>query len=54
MITKLYLDFIEKTLKSDGIKVADIANKKALEMRKITQEQYIKAAHIIVKEYLKR
>lgn len=52
METKLYIDFIKKTLKTEGIKVADIANKKALEMKEITTSQYNEAAQEIVKAYL--
>lgn len=53
MDTKLYLDFIKKTLATEGIKVADTANKIALEQKKITVEQYSAAASLIVEEYLK-
>ena len=52
MNTELYLEFIAKTLKTDGIKVADNANKIALERKEITVEQYSKAARLIVKAYL--
>ena len=54
MNTQLYLDFIKETLKTDGIKVADTANKLALEQKKITTEQYSKGARLIVKEHLYR
>lgn len=52
MNIELYLDFITKTLETDGIKVADTANKIALERKEITTEQYSKAARLIVKAYL--
>ncbi len=50
--TKQYLDFIKTTVKNEGIKVADTANKIALEMKEITTEQYSAAARIIVAAYL--
>ena len=52
MDTKTYLDFIENTLKTDGLKVADTANKLALEAKRITTDQYSAAARILVKAYL--
>ena len=52
MSTTMYLNFIEETVTNEGIKVADTANKLALEMKRITTEQYSKAASIIVKAYL--
>lgn len=52
MDTKQYIDFIKSTLDTDGLKVADIANKKALEMGQITTEQYSKAARLLVEAYL--
>lgn len=52
MDTKLYLNFIKTTLKNEGIKVADTANKIALESKRITTAQYSAAAQIIVKAYL--
>ena len=52
MNTKLYLDFITKTLETEGIEVADAANKIALDKKEITTEQYSKAARLIVKAYL--
>lgn len=52
MSTKLYIDFITNTLKTDGIAVADKANKIALEMKQITIDQYLKAASLIVEAYL--
>lgn len=52
METKMYLDFIRETVADEGIKTADIANKKALEAGKITTEQYSMAARILVEAYL--
>ena len=52
MSTQMYLEFIRKTVADEGIKVADIANKKALEMGEITTEQYSMAARILVEAYL--
>lgn len=52
MTTKLYNDFIKNTIKTEGWKVADKANKLALEAKQITVEQYSKAARLIVKAYL--
>ena len=52
MGTDLYLDFIRNALKTDGIQVADTANKLALEMKAITTEQYSAAARILVAAYL--
>ncbi|MCQ2388002.1 MAG: hypothetical protein MJ066_06145 [Clostridia bacterium] len=54
MNTDFYMSFIEKTLKTEGMNVADKANKMALEKKEISQEQYIKAARIIAAEILKR
>lgn len=52
MNTEMYLEFIRETVADEGIKVADIANKKALEAGKITTEQYSAAARILVEAYL--
>ena len=52
MDTTTYLKFIKDTLKTDGIKVADTANKMALESKRITTEQYSAAARILVDAYL--
>ena len=54
MNTKLYIDFIRNTLKTEGITVADKANKIALESKQITVDQYSKAASIIAKAILDR
>lgn len=50
--TKMYLDFIRKAIKTDGIHTTDIANKLALDMEAITLDQYLEAAHILVDAYL--
>lgn len=52
MNTEMYLDFIKETLKSEGIKIADTANKIALEAKRITVEQYSAAAQLIVEAFL--
>lgn len=54
MDTKFYLDFITKTLKTDGIKITDTANKLALKEGRITTDQYSAAARILVKAYLEQ
>jgi predicted RNA-binding protein associated with RNAse of E/G family len=46
--TEQYIDFIKNTIATEGYKVADIANKIALEKGAITTEQYSKAASLIV------
>jgi hypothetical protein len=50
--TKMYLDFIRKAIKTEGITVADTANKLALETQAITLDQYSQATHILVDAYL--
>lgn len=45
---EMYTEFIKNTIATEGYKVADTANKIALEMKKITTEQYSKAARLIV------
>lgn len=52
MDTNLYLNFIRETLKNEGLQTADTANKLALEMKRITVEQYSAAARILVNAYL--
>lgn len=52
MDTNIYINFIKKTIADEGIKVADKANKIALELKAITHEQYCKAALEIVKVIL--
>lgn len=52
MTTKMYLDFIKNTIATEGYKIADNANKIALEMKKITTEQYRQAAQMIVEAVL--
>lgn len=47
-----YIEFIKNTIKTEGYKVADKANKIALESKQITAEQYSKAAQLVVKAFL--
>ena len=49
---KMYLDFIKKTIATEGYEIADKANKIALEMNKITIRQYRRAAAMIVEMVL--
>lgn len=51
---EMYLDFIKNAIKTEGWKVADTANKLALESEKISLAQYRAAAKIIVDAYLAR
>ena len=51
--TNLYIDFIKTTIETDGYKVADEANKTALEMNRISTEQYSAAARLIADAFLK-
>ena len=48
-----YIDFIKKAIRSDGYQVADVANKLALESKQISTDQYLQAARIIAKAFLK-
>ena len=50
---EMYRKFIEDAIATEGYKVADIANKKALEMEAITLDQYRMAAQLIVEAYKK-
>jgi hypothetical protein len=50
---KQYIDFIKTTIETEGYKVADTANKLALEMKKITTNQYSEAARLIAAAFLK-
>ena len=50
--TNQYIDFIKTTIETEGYKVADTANKMALEMKRINTEQYSKAARLIAKAFL--
>lgn len=52
MNTTQYLKFIKNTIALEGYKVADTANKLALEAKQITTAQYSKAAQLIVEAYL--
>lgn len=45
---KMYREFIETTIATEGYKVADTANKLALEQKAITTAQYSMAAKLIV------
>jgi hypothetical protein len=49
---EMYLDFIKNAIKTEGWKVADTANKLALESETISLDQYRAAAKIIVDAYL--
>lgn len=51
--TNQYIDFIKTTIETEGYKVADTANKLALEMKKITVNQYSEAARLIAAAFLK-
>ena len=44
---KMYREFIENTITTEGWQVADIANKKALELKGISLNQYRMAAQLI-------
>ena len=52
MSTKMYIDFIRDTISTDGWRVADTANKLALETKGITLDQYRVAAQIISEAFL--
>lgn len=52
MKTEMYLNFIRNAATTEGIRVADTANKLALEMKAITLDQYRAAAQILVEAYL--
>lgn len=49
---EMYMIFIRNTIETEGWKVADAANKLALESKKITLDQYRTAAQIIVEAFL--
>lgn len=51
--TNQYIDFIKATIETDGYKVADTANKMALEMKRISIEQYSAAARLIADAFLR-
>ena len=51
--TNQYIDFIKNTIATEGYKVADTANKMALEMKRISTEQYSAAARLIADAFLK-
>ena len=50
--TNQYIDFIKTTIETEGYKVADTSNKMALEMKRISIEQYSAAARMIAKAFL--
>lgn len=50
--TKQYIDFIKTTIATEGYKVADTANKMALEMKRISTAQYSAAARLIANAFL--
>ena len=50
--TTQYIDFIKNTISTEGYKVADTANKLALESKAITTAQYSKAAQLISAAFL--
>lgn len=50
--TTQYIDFINNTIATEGYKVADTANKLALEAKAITTAQYSKAAQLIAAAFL--
>jgi hypothetical protein len=50
---EMYTEFIKNTIETEGYKVADIANKMALEQKAITLDQYRVAAKLIVEAYKK-
>ena len=50
--TNQYIDFIKTTIETEGYKVADTANKMALEMKQISTEQYSAAARLIANAFL--
>lgn len=52
LTTAQYIDFIKTTISTEGYKVADTANKLALESKAITTAQYSKAARLIADAFL--
>lgn len=52
MSTKMYIAFIKDVIQSDGWRVADTANKLALETKGITLDQYRVAAMMIAEAFL--
>lgn len=49
---EMYINFIKNAIETEGWKVADTANKMALESSEITQAQYSVAAQMVVKAFL--
>ena len=54
MKNKEYIEFVKKAIETDGYKVADIANKKALEAGAITTAQYSAAARLIAEAFVRQ
>lgn len=52
LTTTQYIDFIKTTIATEGYKVADTANKLALESKAITTALYSKAARLIADAFL--
>ena len=50
---RMYTDFIRSAINTDGYRVADAANKLALESKQISTDQYLQAARIIARAFLK-
>ena len=50
--TNQYIDFIKNAIATECYKVADTANKMALEMKRISTEQYNAAARVIANAFL--
>lgn len=53
MDTEQYLNFIRDALKNEGVRVADVANKLALDLKRITTDQYSAAARLIAETWLR-
>lgn len=47
-----YIEFIKNTIETEGYKIADTANKIALEKGAITTAQYSEATRLIVNAFL--
>ena len=50
--TNQHIEFIKNTIRTEDIKIADTANKLALELKAITLDQYLQAARILVDAYI--
>lgn len=51
--TNQYINFIKTAIETEGYRVADIANKMALKMDRITIKQYSAAARLIADAFLR-